>query len=270
MASELGRIGPIVIRTYTLLLDIMLVGGLVVLGWQGHRQDGKAGAWIDTGLMCAVGGVIGGRLIHVALYAAYFRENPVEILRVWHGGIDWHGAVIGGLVALVIAALQSRVRFRAFTDVLTFLLPAGAALIYTGCWMTSCGHGREVTSLAAYPPLIAQELPDLFGVMAPRLASQMFGLIWSLILLGVAALLARRITIEGVRLWPILALTAAGAFAIAFTRGDAITMIGPLRVDQVLDVGMFIVGVVGFMFARRQAQMYTLYGPAGFIRRNQR
>jgi phosphatidylglycerol:prolipoprotein diacylglycerol transferase len=270
MASELGRIGPLVIRTYTLLLDIMLVGGLVVLGWQGHRQDGKASAWIDAGLMCAVGGLIGGRLIHVLLYGAYFRENPVEILRVWRGGIDWHGAVIGGLLALVIASLQGHVRFRAFADVLAFLLPAGAALIYTGCWMTSCGHGREVTSLADFPPLIAQELPDLFGVMAPRLASQMFGLIWSLILLGAAALLARRLSVEGVRLWVILLLTAAGAFAIGFMRGDAIAVIGGLRVDQVLDVGMIILATLGFMLARRQARLYTLYGPTGFVRRSQR
>ncbi len=267
MASELGRIGPLVIRTYTLLLDIVLVGGLVVLGWQGHRREQNAGAWVDAGLITVVGGLIGGRLIHVALYAAYFRENPVEILRVWTGGIDWHGAVLGGLLALGIAALRGMARFRAFTDVAAFLLPAGAALIYTGCWMTSCGHGREVVSLAAYPPMIAQELPDLYGVIAPRLASQLYGLLWSLILVGIAALLARRISMEGVGFWLILLLTAVGAFAIGFTRGDAIAMIGGLRIDQALDAGLIVAAVVGFVLARRQTRLYTLYGPAGFIRR---
>jgi len=267
MASELGRIGPLVIRTYTLLLDVWLVGSLILLGWQGHRQDHKAGAWIDAGLISVVGGLIGGRLIHVALYGAYFRENPLEILRIWHGGLDWHGAVIGGLVGLGIASLQGRVRFRAFTDVAAFLLPVGAALIYTGCWMTSCGHGREVASLADFPPLIAQELPDLYGVMAPRLASQMYGVIGSVILLGVAAMLARRTSIEGVGFWQILVLIATAALAIGFTRGDAIAMIGGVRVDQVLDAGMILVGVVGFVLARRRGRLYTLYGPTGFVRR---
>jgi phosphatidylglycerol:prolipoprotein diacylglycerol transferase len=162
--------------------------------------------------------------------------------------------VLGGLLALLLVCRMREVGFREISDTLAFILPMGAALTYTGCLMVSCGHGREVISLADYSSPIALELPDLYGVVAPRLASQLYGVVFSLLLIGVAGVLAWRIAQAGVRFWLVLALLALGTFGIGFTRGDSVPMVGALRLDQVLDLLVAAGALVAAALAARPIQ----------------
>jgi phosphatidylglycerol:prolipoprotein diacylglycerol transferase len=212
------RIGQIIVRSYALMVDVAIVVGLLLLGVFGALDDEKRpAAWVDAGLGALVGGIVGGRLGHVGIHWQYFAEHPENIIKVWQGGLDWHGAALGGLLALLLVCRIREVSFRQISDALAFVLPMGAALAYT------------------HPP-IALELPDLYGVVAPRLASQLYGVAFSLLLIGVAGLLAWRIAHPGVRFWLVLALLALGTFGIGFTRGDSVPMVGALRLDQVLDL----------------------------------
>ena len=251
MLPELGRIGPVVLRTYTLLLDLAILVGLGLLALFGHFSGEKPSRWVDAGLGAIAGGIVLGRLGHVAIHWAYFSEHMVEIAQVWRGGIDWHGAVVGGLAALAVGCRLLGLNFRAVTDALSFILPMGAALTYSGCLMVSCGHGREVASLADYPRFLVAELPDLYGVVAPRLASQLYGVVLSLLLIVVAGILAWRVQRQGVRFWIVLGLLGLIAFGIGFTRGDAVPPVGSLRLDQVLDLGIVALALTGTLIASR-------------------
>jgi phosphatidylglycerol:prolipoprotein diacylglycerol transferase len=249
MMPELGRIGPFVIRTYTFLLDVGILIGLGILAWQGWHIEDKPVEWTDAGLGALIGGFALGRAGHVAIHWTYFSSHSREIVMLWRGGIDWHGAVLGGLAGLGVVCLLRRLIFRQVTDVLAIVLPLGAAIVFTGCLTTSCGHGREVTSLADYPPYVAVELPDLYGVVRPRLACQLYGIVLSLVLLGLAGLMARLVHRRGVRFWPILTLLALGTFGIGYTRGDVVPMVGSLRLDQVLDLVVAGIGLLGSLVA---------------------
>lgn len=235
MLPEIGHIGPLTFRTYTVLLDAAILVGLALLAWHGRRVA-RPLAWLDAGLAALVGGVVAARLVHAGIHWAYFSEHPAEIVEVWRGGLSWHGAVVGGLLALFAAARISRLDWRGLTDALALVLPLGAALAYAGCLPAGCGAGREVATLADYPPLVAAELPDIYGLVAPRLASQVYGLALSLALLGLAWALRRWLTVPGLRLWPVLALLAFGVFGIGFTLGSEVRMLGDLRLDQLLDL----------------------------------
>jgi prolipoprotein diacylglyceryltransferase len=171
---------------------------------------------------------------------------------VWQGGIDWHGAVLLGLAALMTACVRLGVSFRAVSLALAFVLPLGALLAGAGCLAAGCGHGREVMSLAGYPPYIAAELPDLYGIVAPRFQTQMFGIALNAFLLILAAMLIRSPRVAPMTFWIILALSGAGTFGIDFTRGDAVPMAGSLRLDQILDLVVALVGVAGLVTDRRQ------------------
>lgn len=245
MAPELGRIGPFVIRTYTVLLDLAILAGLAMLAWQGRRVERRPSAWLDAGLVALVGGIVGGRLAHVAIHWAYFSEHPAEIVRVWQGGLNWHGAVAVGLGGFLLGCRLRRVDWRQAADGLAFALPLGAALAHAGCLADRCAHGREVSTLADYPPLVVAELPDLYGVAAPRLASQSFGIGLSLAVLALAWLLSRWISRPGVRFWLVLALLGLASFSAGFARGDAVPMLGALRLDQVLDLTVAAAGLLG-------------------------
>lgn len=251
MAPVLGQIGPFTIFTYTVLLDAAILIGLAALAWRGQHSERRAAAWLDAGLVALLGGIVIGRLVHVAIYRGYFVSNAAEIVQVWRGGIDWHGAVLGGLVGLALGCRLRRVSWQQAADVLALALPAGAVLANIGCLMAGCAPGREVATLADFPPLIAAELPDLYGITAPRLNSQLFGTAASVLTLGAAWGLARVVRRSGVRLWIVLALLGLATFAIGYTRGDAVPLVGPLRLDQALDLVVAAAGVSGTLATAR-------------------
>ncbi|GAB4473361.1 MAG: hypothetical protein Kow00124_12260 [Anaerolineae bacterium] len=249
MMPELGRIGPFVIRSYTLLLDLAILTSLGLLAWQGWRRGKRPVDWLDAGLAALVGGLLLGRAVHVAVHWAYFEGHLGEAAQLWRGGIDWHGALAGGLAGVVVYCRALPLSFRQVSDTLALLLPIGALLAFGGCLLSSCSYGREVMTLADYPPPLALELPDVYGVVSPRLASQVYGLVLSTVVLIAALVLTRLVRREGVRFWIVLALLGGGVFAIGFTRGDPIPMLGSLRLDQMLDLLIAGAGIMGAVIA---------------------
>jgi phosphatidylglycerol:prolipoprotein diacylglycerol transferase len=255
MMPELLRIGPIVIQTYTVLLDLAILGGLGTLAWQGWRTGQQAVAWLDAGLSALLGGIVMGRVEHILIHWEYFSGHADEIVQLWRGGLGWHGAVAGGLAGLAIFCAVRRLSFRQIADTLALILPTGAIFAYAGCLMARCGYGQEVETLAGYPPLVAAELPDLYGIVAPRLASQLYGIVWGVVLIGGVVLMTKLIRRPGVRLWLVLILLGAGSFGIGFTRGDAALSVGTLRLDQVLDLVIATAGLLGTLLSSAAGQL---------------
>jgi prolipoprotein diacylglyceryltransferase len=233
------------------LLDAAILLGLGGLAWQGWRLDDKPTRWLDVGLLALAAGLIAGRAAHVAIHWQYFSEHTEDIAAFWQGGIDWHAAILVGLLILLIACLRRGVSFRGVTDVLAISLPIGAVLALTGCLAAGCGHGREVVSLADYPPYIAAELPDLYGIIAPRFQTQLFGITLNIALVILVVILTRLSRLDGARLWIMLMLMGVGMFGIDFTRGDAMPVIGGLRLDQILDLVVAGAGLAGITIGRR-------------------
>jgi prolipoprotein diacylglyceryltransferase len=90
------------------------------------------------------------------------------------------------------------------------------------------------------------ELPDLYGIVAPRLATQLYGAMFGVLLCVLAwGVLPRVIHRSGIRFWVLMATLGAGIFAIGFARGDGVPMLGTLRLDQMLDLLVVAAGVIG-------------------------
>ncbi len=234
MHPILAQLGPITLRSYTILLDAALLVGAISLALQGRRLERRPVEWLDAGLVAVVFGLIGGRAEHVLIHREYFAQAPTEIPQLWLGGIEWHLAALVGLGGLALGCRWRRVGWASALDALALAVPLGAALVFGGCWLGGYGYGREVQTLAAYPPGLAAESPDLYGLVAPRLNTQLFGVAASLIVLIGVALLARRVRQPGVAFWAALAAVALIDAALAFTRGDPVPMFGSLRLDAIL------------------------------------
>jgi phosphatidylglycerol---prolipoprotein diacylglyceryl transferase len=240
MPSFNTTIGPLQVQTFTLVLALAVAVGA---GWAVHRLPGRPGPVVDACLGGLIGGVIGARLFHVLLHWTYFAYNSHEILSLRAGGLDWHGALIGGLTGLYLAAHWRRVDFLRLFDALT---PALALLTLAGWWgcrAANCGFGVEVDTLANHPALLVAELRNIYGSLAPRYNTQLFGLMLGLLAFIVAGVLFWRNWLPLRRFWLILALLSAGMFAIGFFRADYAVFIGGLRADQWLDLGVLVFSV---------------------------
>jgi len=82
--------------------------------------------------------LIGARLGQVFFYEPdYFLANPIEILKVWHGGLASHGAAIGLLIAYLIWLKAHKVKFSKYVDLLVVPMPVAAACVRIGNFFNS-------------------------------------------------------------------------------------------------------------------------------------
>ncbi len=218
-----------------------------------HAPGRRYGDMFDAALATCGGGLAGARIAHVLLNWSYFAENLGEALRLNAGGLDWHGAVIGGLAGLALAAGWRKLDIRALLEALAPALALLAFAGWLGCWAAACGYGAEVDTLANFPALAAAETRDVYGIVAPRYNTQVFGMALALALLGVWGVLRWRGWLAGRRFWLLLAVLSAGMFGIGFWRGDYAPMVAGIRADQFLDVSFVLLAIVLMYFLPRPA-----------------
>jgi prolipoprotein diacylglyceryl transferase len=94
-------LGQYEIRWYGLLFALGFVFGIIIITKM-FLKDGVSKELVDSlFLFVVIGTVIGARLGHVFFYDwAYYKDNPGEIIKVWHGGLASHGGAIGIALAL--------------------------------------------------------------------------------------------------------------------------------------------------------------------------
>lgn len=124
-------IGPIEIRWYALAY----LAGFVLGIWLCKKladvtKQGPTAADYDDFLTWAVIGTIaGGRLGYVLFYQwAYYLEKPLEAFQIWHGGMSFHGGMLGVILAAVLFVRKRGLSFFAFSDVLACVTPIGLGL----------------------------------------------------------------------------------------------------------------------------------------------
>lgn len=245
MNPELFRLGSVILRSYTAFIGLGVLVTVGLLAWRGGRS---AAAWLDVGIAGAAGGMVGARLLHAVFNWDYFHAYPLEIMHFWSGGYEWHGALFGALLAGYIAARVRAVPLEPLMATAAVALPVFTALMWAGCLLSNCGYGQEVRSLADYPALVVAELPDLYYTVAPRFNTQLFGIAWSVVVLGVVMLLPHR----SKRLWIGLLVYSAGMLVAGGLRADPVPSAAGLRLDQWFDI--VVIALVLFILRKERKQ----------------
>lgn len=92
------------IHWYGLMYLVGFIAFLVLGRWQAQRKPwfGWNSQMLDDALFYgALGVVLGGRMGYALFYqGSYFLEHPFDILKVWQGGMSFHGGFLGVLVAM--------------------------------------------------------------------------------------------------------------------------------------------------------------------------
>ena len=127
----LVQIGPFAIRWYALAYLAGLLLGWWYARWLArHSPRLVPPEAIDDFLVWAtLGVVLGGRLGYVLFYKpGYYLEHPLAALQLWHGGMSFHGGLLGVVVAGVTFCARRRITTLAFADLIFCAAPIGLCL----------------------------------------------------------------------------------------------------------------------------------------------
>ena len=253
-------LGPVQIRWYALAYVVGLIGGW----WVMRRQIRASQSVLDNkqldGLLnaCLIGILVGGRLGYVLFYnpAAYLAE-PLDILKVWEGGMSFHGGLGGVILAILWCARSHRLRALAIGDEVALVAPLGLFFGRLANFINGELYGR----VTDHP--LGMVFPG--GGQLPRHPSQLYEAgLEGLVLLSVVWALRR---------WQLEKRLGHGLITSCFLGGYGLARFGielvrepdahigllatgvfsaGLTMGQLLCLPMIIVGLLGFVWCSRQ------------------
>ena len=97
---------------------------------------------IDLAPYLVIFGIIGARLYYCLLNYDFYLRFPTEILAIRHGGISIHGAIIGGLIGLLIFAKRKKISPIKLCDISAIGLTLAQAIGRWGNFFNSEAFGR--------------------------------------------------------------------------------------------------------------------------------
>ncbi|MFT4151268.1 MAG: prolipoprotein diacylglyceryl transferase [Paracoccaceae bacterium] len=137
-----------------------------------------------------VGVIFGGRLGFVLFYQpSYYLSHPTEIVKVWEGGMSFHGGFLGVVIAAILFCRRDGIPMLPMADLMALATPPGLMLGRIANFINAELWGRPTTVpwAVAFPGEAAQDCPGVIGICA-RHPSQLYeagmeGLILGLLLI---------------------------------------------------------------------------------------
>ncbi len=120
-------LGFFTLRWYSLAY----LGGILLGYWHLNRMVRAPGAPMaqrhadDLFFYCTLGIILGGRLGYAIFYQPGLWENPLDVLKLWEGGMSFHGGVIGVLVAITWVCWRNDLNWLRVCDYIAVNVPFG-------------------------------------------------------------------------------------------------------------------------------------------------
>lgn len=123
-------IGPLQIHWYALAYLLGFMGGwayaVFLLKRYGQSSPFKPELVEDLLPWVIAGVILGGRIVYCAVYnPILYLHNPLDIFKIWQGGMSFHGGLIGVLTAIAIYGRAKKIPFLRLTDVAAAVVPIG-------------------------------------------------------------------------------------------------------------------------------------------------
>jgi phosphatidylglycerol:prolipoprotein diacylglycerol transferase len=244
------RIGPLAIRWYGMMYLIGFTSSYLLVLRQIKKRGLDLGRdFVDSLYSYLILGLlIGARLGYVVFYdLPEYLRNPLEIFALWHGGMSFHGGLIGSIAAGVFFCKKSRVDYWQVADLVIVTAPVGLAFGRLGNFINGELYGRvtDVPWAMVFPA----------GGPLPRHPSQLYEfLLEGVVLFTFLWIVKDRGLRPGVVTSLFLMAYGIFRFLAEFFREPDVQLgyiLGPFTMGQVLSASMVAVGLAIFYFRKK-------------------
>ncbi len=152
--EDLG-IGPIALDLGFFALkwySLAYLGGIILGYWHLSKMVRQPGSPMaqrhadDLFFYATLGIILGGRLGYAAFYAPELFANPLNLLKLWEGGMSFHGGLIGTVLAIAWVSWRAQLNFVRVCDYIAVCVPFGLLFGRLANFMNGELWGREAGS----------------------------------------------------------------------------------------------------------------------------
>ncbi|MBI5729266.1 MAG: prolipoprotein diacylglyceryl transferase [Candidatus Magasanikbacteria bacterium] len=136
-------LGPIHIYVWGLMVALGFSAALYVAERRAKKNGLNTAHLLDWGLLVIIASFIGARLFHVFFYDwQHFSASPLDILKIWQGGLSSFGGFIGAAVVSLVYTRAKKLPFWDYADTIMYAFPLGLGIGRLGCFFNHLHLGR--------------------------------------------------------------------------------------------------------------------------------
>lgn len=251
--SGLVSLGPFDLHAYGLAIALAAIAAV----WLSNRRWIARGGQPDDMTTIAVWslpvGILGARIYHVATDWAVYRNDPLDALRFWDGGLGIWGGIAAGVGMGLLVARRRQLPLLAVLDVVAPALALAQAIGRWGNWFNQELFGRP-TTLPWALEIDAANRPAGYETAATFHPAFLYE---SLTCLGICAVLVLcerfKTRLRTGQLFALYVMIyALGRRFIEALRIDEVTMVGGLRLNEWTAMIVLAVATVAFFSLARR------------------
>jgi phosphatidylglycerol:prolipoprotein diacylglycerol transferase len=205
---------------------------------------------LDLCFYMVLAAIVGSRVLYVLVNWPVFREDPFEIVRIWHGGLVFYGGFIGAVMTALWYMRRHRLPFLRTADILSPSVAFGQFVGRIGCFFAGCCYGTPCELPWAvtftHPESLA---PKGVALHPTQIYSSLNALFIFLVLVG----LKRIKGFEGRTFFVYIFLYGVTRFVLEHFRGDdrGVFLHGMLSTSQLLGLIMAAGAIIMIIVLRR-------------------
>lgn len=237
MNPVLFKIGSVNIYTHGLFLVLAVVAAGICLYLLAEHLWVTSSPVLDLIIYPVLFGIIGARLAYVVVYYSYL-SSPLEIFKIWEGGLVSWGGFIMGLIAYVVVVKMYKLSIPLWLDMLAISAMLGVAVGRIGCFVSGELYGVPYTGLG-----------NAGGIFPVTLAESVLALIVFFVLLIAFAKFHKSRSIKsssGIIFLEGALLYSGGRFVLDFLRSGEKFM-RYFNSNQVAELIVFTVAIIAFV-----------------------
>lgn len=251
ISPEIVKIGPFAVRWYGMMYLIGFASSYFLVRYQIKKKGLQLGRDFVESLYSylILGLLLGARLGYVIFYnLSYYVQHPLEIFAIWHGGMSFHGGLIGSVIAGILFCKKLRIDVWQIADIVIVTVPIGLGLGRLGNFINGELYGRvaDVPWAMVFPT----------GGPLPRHPSQLYEfLLEGVVLFSVLWILKDRGFRTGILFSLFIVFYGVFRFFVEFFREPDPQLgfiLGPFTMGQALSALMMIFGL-GILYLRKRA-----------------
>ena len=250
MKRILFSIGSYHVYGYGLMIALGIIAACLLLEWRMRKRQMDADKALDLVIWCAVGGLLGAKVLYWITILPSILADPAVILQNLTDGFVVYGGILGGILA---GFLFCRIRKWDFLKMFDLAMPSvalGQAFGRVGCFLAGCCYGRE-TACAIHVVFPADSMaPSGVPLIPTQLMSAGLNLLHCILLI----LFARSVKHKDGQVAALyLICYSVGRFLLEFLRGDELRgHIGFLSTSQFIAIFILAAGLILFFALNRK------------------
>lgn len=229
--------GPIVISSFGFFIALAFLLGVYLVWKLSCVYELESEKVLDLLLLTFFGGLIGSRLVFIALNFSSFVSWDQYFLINRYPGLSFWGALVGGGVTIWYFSGRLRLPFWQLLDLIAVGLVAGTILGDFGCLLGGCAYGIPSNWPIALP---------VVGLIEKRLPIMILELLILIVVLPNLYKLAKHFHFPGqVASWALI-LLGLTRIVTGFFRGDGTILLGRLTFNELFALLTLILGITSY------------------------